>query len=568
MGGLVPEVWEKFDSYAIGHVFPGTPSKAFNAAYPWQVNDDDTSNGFGFYDATWEVVDSGDPALGKVVSATDIPSKQQQSVDTYTSHLFYTGTTEHIKAGVIPRDAHYYVEVLIHVKEHSPYYYFGEHILQGVVVPGFNLETLIHTPWDQSYTPDQVANTTWGQVLFANGPYKTYFSLDGTLVGGEWTNYGRGITNRYGNKGWGWWGRVGLDIDLKTQMVCTYFNGDKVGGPTYVPEIKTKALDPGYPIYTDIEVVQNRADFDDFRIYLLPPVRSNGEPTDALPLGSRTANLSLSTDRNCECRYSTVPGVPFEAMTNTFSNTGGTAHSTAVSGLSDYQNYRFYVRSRTGYGVANTDDYVIDFPVGPDAVQTTGGFVKNNAWNLVSIPVDPVNPDPLSVFAGIDIANGSFQFWRNNVDGGGTQLYGAVHGWTGPLERGAAYWFINTGAGGDKDIHYQGRAAAGDFELTIPPHGSAPFWIMFGTPFASPVPAESLTFRNTFVSPDAKGWAEAYVLKMVESSAIGFDSAARGLFTVGPPSAFPHRTSLDPWMGYWLLVTRPEQLVIRFPLPR
>jgi hypothetical protein len=50
-------------------------------------------------------------------------------------------------------------------------------------------------------------------------------------------------------------------------------------------------------------------------------------------------------------------------MPNPFSNTGGTAHSTLVSGLVDGGSYSYYVRCQDGTGNANPDDFVITFSV-------------------------------------------------------------------------------------------------------------------------------------------------------------------------------------------------------------
>ena len=55
-------------------------------------------------------------------------------------------------------------------------------------------------------------------------------------------------------------------------------------------------------------------------------------------------------------------------MMNTFSTTGGMAHSTAVSGLANGGNYNYYVRCQDASGNANPDDFAITFSVGVAAV--------------------------------------------------------------------------------------------------------------------------------------------------------------------------------------------------------
>jgi len=92
------------------------------------------------------------------------------------------------------------------------------------------------------------------------------------------------------------------------------------------------------------------------------PVRSNGSPTGELPAGTMVT-LSLTTDEDATCRYSTTPGIPYASMTNTFSNTGSTSHSTTITGLSNGNTYNYYIKCIDTYNNANTDDYLISFSI-------------------------------------------------------------------------------------------------------------------------------------------------------------------------------------------------------------
>src|SRR4029077_13684043 len=58
-----------------------------------------------------------------------------------------------------------------------------------------------------------------------------------------------------------------------------------------------------------------------------PPVRSNGQPTGVLAGGTTQTNLTLATVENAPCRYARVAGTAYASMVNTFSATGGMAHS-------------------------------------------------------------------------------------------------------------------------------------------------------------------------------------------------------------------------------------------------
>ncbi len=141
-----------------------------------------------------------------------------------------------------------------------------------------------------------------------------------------------------------------------------------------------------YTYYVRCMDATGNADQDDFPINFsiarqgdtTPPVRSNGQPTGALPSGTTQTSLSLNTDENASCRYAITAGVAFGSMTNTFGVTGGTAHSTTVTGLTDGSNYSYYVRCKDGSGNANPDDFVIAFSVtNSDAASSSFSGVEN-----------------------------------------------------------------------------------------------------------------------------------------------------------------------------------------------
>jgi len=94
-----------------------------------------------------------------------------------------------------------------------------------------------------------------------------------------------------------------------------------------------------------------------------PPSRSNGSPIGTLLPGTAQTTLSLTTNENATCKYSTTAGTLYFSMTNAFSATGGTSHSTTVSGLSNGSTYNYYVRCVDASNNVNLDDYNISFSV-------------------------------------------------------------------------------------------------------------------------------------------------------------------------------------------------------------
>ena len=114
-----------------------------------------------------------------------------------------------------------------------------------------------------------------------------------------------------------------------------------------------------------------------------PPVRSNGAPTGALPVGTTQTSISLSTDENATCRYSTTAGVAYSAMTNTFTTTGALAHSTTVTGLVNGGSYNYYVRCQDTAGNPDTTDFAITFTVSADTTPP----VRSNGAPSGALPV-------------------------------------------------------------------------------------------------------------------------------------------------------------------------------------
>ena len=109
-----------------------------------------------------------------------------------------------------------------------------------------------------------------------------------------------------------------------------------------------------------------------------PPVRSNGSPSGVLAAGTTQATLSLTTNENASCRYATAAGVAYGSMINVFATTGGTGHTTTVSGLSDGESYSYHVRCQDMAGNANSDDVTLSFSV---AQPPSAGLVAAYGFN-------------------------------------------------------------------------------------------------------------------------------------------------------------------------------------------
>ena len=96
---------------------------------------------------------------------------------------------------------------------------------------------------------------------------------------------------------------------------------------------------------------------------LTPPLRSRGAPSGVLAADTTSTTLSLTTDEPGTCKYGTVVSTSYAALPNTFTTTGGTAHSQSLTGLMNGSNYTYYVRCQDIAGNPNPDDFVITFSV-------------------------------------------------------------------------------------------------------------------------------------------------------------------------------------------------------------
>ncbi|MEN9913162.1 MAG: hypothetical protein RLY66_570, partial [Candidatus Parcubacteria bacterium] len=88
------------------------------------------------------------------------------------------------------------------------------------------------------------------------------------------------------------------------------------------------------------------------------PDASNGAPSGTFAAGTTGATLSLATDIAATCRYGTVADTAYASIANTFTTTGGTAHSSTLTGLVNGITYTYYVRCQSSLNVPMTIDYV------------------------------------------------------------------------------------------------------------------------------------------------------------------------------------------------------------------
>src|SRR5207249_200888 len=158
---------------------------------------------------------------------------------------------------------------------------------------------------------------------------------------------------------------AGVPYDAMTQTFAT------TGGMAHSTPVSGLVDGGSYAFYVRCLDAAANANPDDFALSFTvdipadtaPPVRSGGQPLGTLPAGTTPTTLALTTFPTPRSSDLPSAGVPYDAMTQTFATTGGTAHSTPVSGLVDGSSYAFYVRCLDTAANANPDDFAISFTV-------------------------------------------------------------------------------------------------------------------------------------------------------------------------------------------------------------
>jgi hypothetical protein len=101
-----------------------------------------------------------------------------------------------------------------------------------------------------------------------------------------------------------------------------------------------------------------------------PPEVSQAAPSGQQPAGTTSVTMQVTTNENATCRYSTAPNIVYSLMPAAFATTGGTTHSTTISGLFDGQTYSRYVKCIDSAGNAGPADATVTWGIGAAATGT------------------------------------------------------------------------------------------------------------------------------------------------------------------------------------------------------
>jgi len=182
-----------------------------------------------------------------------------------------------------------------------------------------------------------------------------------------------------------------------------------------------------------------------------------------------------------------------------------------------------------------------DFDLGTVVVRSPAGVVRSG-WNVISLPLEPVDRDPAVIFDGIEI-DGNLYRWDN-----GTKSFIGYDAWNpglfGSCRRDEGYYLYTSGS---REISYEAYSGtSAEYDIAISNAG----WAIIGCPYmrekwwaGCEVRKGSETVSMSTACRE-KGWL----------SSIGWwwDNTSQSLRTLGLPDDFPESEYLQPWYGYWV----------------
>jgi len=199
----------------------------------------------------------------------------------------------------------------------------------------------------------------------------------------------------------------------------------------------------------------------------------------------------------------------------------------------------FPTRVLTDQAIAATDVKRIDVELGT-RVLTSSNAIPRSGKALLSVPCEPVDPDPAVVMAGIPI-DGRLTRWDRAAQS--TRAYDEMDpDFFGPMSLDQGYWLLTDSA---RTISYTGYGSTtASRSQSLPKAG----WNLIGCPYETQALWAGMTVTSgttTFSLEEARdnGW--------VSSVGVWWDSVNQSSRDVGLPDDFCYTDYLQPWHGHW-----------------
>jgi len=165
-------------------------------------------------------------------------------------------------------------------------------------------------------------------------------------------------------------------------------------------------------------------------------------------------------------------------------------------------------------------------------------------WNLISLPVSPIDPEPSAALA--DLVD------MGNAVAGSLHAYDSVVGYlTYPadfasVDLGCGYWLHLSTVTPGADVEVPGAVATECVQLSL-----ADGWNLIGDPFVLPIPWGDCELSD---GGSTKSAAEAAAAGWIDGSTYCYVDGSYSIVRCGGTA---DDDSLRPWRGYWLLALRP-----------
>ena len=191
-----------------------------------------------------------------------------------------------------------------------------------------------------------------------------------------------------------------------------------------------------------------------------PPLITNAIPTGSQPSGTTQVTLTLTTSETATCRFSTTSGTSFAAMREQFTTTGGTTHSTMITGLANGGTYNFYLLAQSAANNSISAEYAVGLSVALPSGAITRRVGPGKTYSRPSLAAAAAQTGDI-----IEIDAGTYPDDATTWNAGNLTIRGvggrAQLRWTtGQISNGKAIWVIRGASTTVENTEFSGAKVA------------------------------------------------------------------------------------------------------------
>jgi len=172
-------------------------------------------------------------------------------------------------------------------------------------------------------------------------------------------------------------------------------------------------------------------------------------------------------------------------------------------------------------------------------------------WNLISVPLWPVDPRPESVLSGTPISGSLYRY--DYSEKGYVAYSESTPEDFGPVEVGAGYW-LNCASESGCNVAYDGYTDSGPLEIDLP----TPGWHLIGASHQA-CAITNLTFTRGALT---RSFSQAVAAGWIANRLWAWENGTYAILGTDPWCT----STTAPWAGYWLY-TFVEDVTMEVPVP-